>query len=63
MYMYMYVSYTADIDECDDFPGLCVPGGMCINNEDGGFYLCECDDGFMNNNGPASMNQEDCIGM
>ena len=58
-----YVCYNADVDECDNFPNLCSPGGMCVNNDDGGFYRCECNDGFTNNNVSASRFLENCIGM
>ena len=59
----MYVCYNADVNECDNSPDLCSPGGMCVNNDDGEFYRCECYDGFTNNNDSASRSLENCTGM
>ena len=42
-----------DIDECDENPNLCTPGGTC-ENLNGNFYTCNCDAGFEPDDGDAS---------
>ena len=56
------MSFT-DVNECDDYPdpALCGVNGDCVNIDDGGFYSCDCDDGYAGE-GPASTLDLRCIG-
>ena len=52
--------YTyADIDECSN-TNICVLGS-CINNVDGNFYECDCQDGAIV--GTNSENLSVCLGL
>ena len=55
------MSFT-DANECSAVANLCGHFGSCVNIEDGGFYSCDCDDGYAGV-GPASTLDLRCIGM
>lgn len=42
--LFLPTSLPADIDECSQDPGLCLPHGACENLQ--GSYICVCDEGF-----------------
>lgn len=43
-YSSCFASLPADIDECSQDLGLCLPHGACKNLQ--GSYICVCDEGF-----------------
>ena len=57
-----FVLYHLDIDECADDSTLCGSGGTCMNNDNGNFYSCDCNDGFEGNGASASDGSLTCVG-
>ena len=44
-----YCTYVSDDDECVKTPGICGPHSVCANNLGG--YDCECEDGYVDEDG------------
>ena len=54
------IVFLKDVDECSVNSDVCG-FGTCINNPNGEFYMCECEDGAML--GTNSDNLPTCFGM
>ena len=53
--------YLIDIDECERDTDLCGDNGDCINILGGGFYSCDCNDGYTQDGDPSD-NTLTCVG-
>ena len=55
---------SPDVNECETSTDICGGGdNMCTNIDDGGFYECNCADGFVSNEMAASNLLLTCVGM
>ena len=57
------LSCRSDTNECAVDSTLCGDGGTCMNNDNGNFYSCDCNDGFKENGASASDGSLTCVGM
>lgn len=53
---------NADINECEENPGICGVGSTCTNLPSRLFYDCNCKPGTITNGGDASQLQLTCSG-
>ena len=58
-----FASCRLDTNECAVDSTLCGSGGTCMNNDNGNFYSCDCNDGFEGNGASASDGSLTCVGM
>ena len=61
LWFHLFVASYTDVNECMESTSRCGLG-TCINNENGTFYTCNCNDGTISNGGQASDDSLMCVG-
>ena len=61
LWFHLFVASYTDVNECMEDTLWCGLG-TCINNKNGTFYTCNCNDGTISNGGQASDDSLMCVG-